>query len=170
MDEEFDIVNENGDKLGFAKRSEVHGNPCLIHQAVHLLVFNSENECYLQKRALHKDIQPGKWDTSVGGHVARGEDPLDALHRETGEELGIKGFIPHFCYKYLMTNEIETELIRTYSCIWDGNIYPDFVELLEGRYWTRDAIACRLGTEIFTPNFEEEWSRYQEYTNACRTN
>jgi isopentenyldiphosphate isomerase len=25
----------------------------------------------LQKRALTKDVQPGRWDTSVGGHYVR---------------------------------------------------------------------------------------------------
>jgi isopentenyldiphosphate isomerase len=40
---------------------------------VHLHVFNSRGELYLQKRPEWKDIQPGKWDTAVGGHIDLGE-------------------------------------------------------------------------------------------------
>ena len=43
---------------------------------------NGEGQLFLQKRSLHKDIQPGKWDTSVGGHVDLGE-VLIVPERET---------------------------------------------------------------------------------------
>ena len=45
----------------------------LLHPVVHLHLFNSRGELYLQKRPEWKDIQPGRWDTAVGGHVDYGE-------------------------------------------------------------------------------------------------
>lgn len=39
----------------------------LLHPVVHLHLFNSRGELYLQKRPEWKDIQPGRWDTAVGG-------------------------------------------------------------------------------------------------------
>ena len=69
----FDIFDENDQLIGQAARSECHGNPALIHRVAHVLVFNSQGALILQKRSPHKDIQPGKWDTSVGGHLLPGE-------------------------------------------------------------------------------------------------
>ena len=64
--ERFPIVDEEGRVVGAATRGECHNGSKLLHPVVHLHVFNSRGEVYLQKRPEWKDIQPGKWDTSVG--------------------------------------------------------------------------------------------------------
>ena len=81
----FPIVDSCGHTIGQATRGECHNGSKLLHPVVHLHVFNSRGELYLQKRALDKDIQPGKWDTAVGGHIDYGEGVTDALHREARE-------------------------------------------------------------------------------------
>ena len=62
--ERFPIVDEEGRVVGAATRGECHNGSRLLHPVVHLHVFNSRGEVYLQKRPEWKDIQPGKWDTS----------------------------------------------------------------------------------------------------------
>ena len=93
-EELFPIVDDSGNVLGKATRGECHNGSRLLHPVVHLHVFNSRGEVYLQRRPEWKDIQPGKWDTAVGGHLDYGETPEEALRREVSEELGITDFTP----------------------------------------------------------------------------
>ena len=69
----FPVVDTDGRVMGKASRRECHNGSKILHPVVHLQLFNSRGDLYLQKRALHKDIQPGKWDTAVGGHIDYGE-------------------------------------------------------------------------------------------------
>ena len=68
-EEMFPIVDEEGNITGAATRGECHNGSKLLHPVVHLHVFNSKGELYLQTRPEWKAVHPGKWDTSVGGHV-----------------------------------------------------------------------------------------------------
>lgn len=72
--EMFPIVDEQGTITGAATRGECHSGSKLLHPVVHLHVFNSKGELYLQKRPEWKDIQPGKWDTAVGGQHRSGRE------------------------------------------------------------------------------------------------
>ena len=100
--EEFlDVVTEKGEVIKTLPRSRIHGDPSLLHKVVHVLVFNSKGELILQKRSMIKDVAPGKWDTSVGGHVNAGETLKDAVMREMEEELGINEGVPEYLYSYI---------------------------------------------------------------------
>ena len=68
-DEWFPVVDATGLVLGKATRRECHNGSKKLHPVIHLHVFNEAGDLYLQKRSETKDIQPGKWDTAVGGHV-----------------------------------------------------------------------------------------------------
>ncbi len=161
-EEIFDVVDEDDRIIGEAAREQVHGNPELIHRVVHVLVFNSNKELYLQKRDMNKDVQPGKWDTSVGGHVDKGESYQDAAVREMEEELGIKGAQLNYLYKYRMCNDYESEFVSSYHCLWDGAIETNPEEIEAGRFWCLSDIAAQTDSGIFTPNFLDEIARYRE--------
>jgi isopentenyldiphosphate isomerase len=155
----FDLLDGEGNRIGKALRSDCHGNPELLHQAVHVFVVNAAGELFLQKRSSQKDVQPGKWDTSVGGHVDLGEDPAKAARRELQEELGITDASPDYLYHYIWRSPIESEWIRSYHLQAEGPFVLQAEEIDEGRFWRPAEIEAQLGNGVFTPNFEFEWPR-----------
>lgn len=159
-EEWFPIVTPDGETIGKATRKECHSGSKLLHPVIHLHIFNTAGELYLQKRSVHKDIQPGKWDTAVGGHVDYGEEVEDALQREVREELGIICFEPEKLGSYIFESSIEKELVNSYKTTYNGVITPDMDELEDGRFWTLTEIKDALGKNIFTPNFESEFCRF----------
>jgi isopentenyl-diphosphate delta-isomerase type 1 len=159
-DEMIEIVDSDGNVVGLAARSEIHGNPSLIHRVVHVLVFDTEGGLLLQKRSARKDVAPGKWDTSVGGHVNPGEDTESAARREMREELGIECRKLDFLYRYLFSNHIESELVSTFRCTYEGEILFNRTEIDEVRYWTMEEIRDSFGTGTFSGHFESEIKNY----------
>ncbi len=157
--EVFDIVDERDKIIGQATRQEVHANPSLIHRVVHVLVFNPKGGLFLQKRSSFKDVHPGKWDTSVGGHVDTGESYDHAALREMREELGIQGIKLKFLHTYLHRNSYESEFVRSYWCCWAGPVRTDPEEIEEGRFWSLKEIS-ESDPLLFTPNFLDELERF----------
>ena len=151
----FPLVDEQGNITGAATRGECHNGSKLLHPVVHLHVFNSKGELFLQKRPGWKDIQPGKWDTSVGGHVDLGESVEMALKREAREELGITDFIPESLTHYVFESSRERELVFVHKTTYDDEIHPGD-ELDSGRFWSVEEIKANIGKDVFTPNFEGE--------------
>lgn len=154
------VVNEQGEVTGKTTRKEAHGKLRPLHPVVHLHVFNSRGELYLQKRPQWKDVQPGKWDTATGGHVGYGESIENALVREVAEELGITGFAPVFLGRYTFESDVERELVHVFRTLHDGPVTPDANELDGGRFWSADEIAEAMGKGVLTPNFESEYKRF----------
>lgn len=169
----FPRTDAEGRILGTVTRGEAHGGTAILHPVVHLHVFNSRGELYLQQRPLWKDIQPGRWDTAVGGHIdyaecllpdgtpktELGDSVLTALRREVREELGITDFTPISMGHYVFETARERELVYVHRTVYDGPITPSREELAAGRFWTRSEILAAIGRGILTPNFEDEYQR-----------
>lgn len=158
LSEMLPLVDEEGNITGAASRGECHNGSMLLHPVVHLHVYNSKGELYLQKRPIWKDIQPGKWDTAVGGHIDLGEHVEQALRREAKEELGIQDFTPTALQTYIFQSECEKELVFPYKTVYDGPIQPSS-ETDGGRFWSKEELEEAFGKGVFTPNFEQEYAR-----------
>lgn len=166
QEEMLEIVDRDGNTLSIAPRSQIHGNPSLLHKVVHVLVFNDKGDLLLQKRAMNKDVAPGKWDTSVGGHVSAGEDLTTSAQRETEEELG---FIPDdfkYLYSYIHSNPYESELVFTHSCLHNGPFKFNANEIDEIRFWSIAEIKVVMGKGILSDNFESEIITYFSHCNS----
>ena len=81
MEEMFDVVDSSDKVIGRASREEVHRKG-LLHRSTHLLVFDESGRVLLQKRSMRKDWFPGRWDSSVSGHVDSGEHYDECVVRE----------------------------------------------------------------------------------------
>ncbi len=158
-EETLPLVDEEGNVIGKAPRGECHFNPSvkLLHPVVHMHVLNQKGEIFLQHRLLTKKVQPGKWDTAVGGHISFGEDIEQSLKREAEEEIGIVNFQPRFVKKYIWETEVEKELVFMFVCNSDGNLKINPSEISEGRFWSKKEIFKNLGKGVFTSNFEKEF-------------
>ena len=158
-EEWFPVVNNEGMIVGKAPRNVCHnGKSQLLHPVVHLHLFDRSGKLFLQKRSLKKDIQPGKWDTSVGGHVDLGERIEEALAREVREEIGITHFNPQFIGRYVWESSRERELVHSFIAISDNAPVIDKTEIEEGRFWSLQEIKESIGKDVFTPNFELEFT------------
>ena len=164
--EMLELVDKNGNVRGIARRSDVHGDPSLIHRVVHILVFDKKGRLLLQKRSMSKDVAPGKWDTSVGGHVNSGEDILEAAKREMKEELGVADCRLNYLYSYVYSNHIESELVSTFSSEYSGKFRFNKDEIDEIEFWDLDKIRENLSRNIFSNHFEKEIKTYLEKTVA----
>ena len=174
----FPVTDADGRILGKITRGEAHSGTRVLHPVVHLHVMNSQGEIYLQQRPLWKDIQPGKWDTAVGGHIdysecldsngnqkaELGDSVLTALRREVREELGITDFQPIAMGHYVFEGARERELVYVHRTVYDEPISPSKEELADGKFWTKQEILSNADNDIFTPNFLDE---FREFFGTC---
>lgn len=171
----FPVTTPDGHITGSITRGEAHSGTRILHPVVHLHLFNSKGDLYLQHRPAWKDIQPDKWDTACGGHIDYSEciDPITgqcyedlsnvvekALRREVREELGITDFTPVPMGHYVFEGPRELELVYVHRTIYDGPVCPSKDELAGGRFWAKQDILDSIGKGVFTPNFEDEYLHY----------
>lgn len=141
MSEEiFDVVNERDEVVDRQPRSEVH-RLGLKHRAVHVLVFNSRGEIFLQKRSMKKDRQPGLWDSSASGHVDSGEDYDTCAVRELREEIGLAlANTPQRLFKIGECMETDHEFVWVYRCASEGPFDLNAEEIEGGGWFSPDKV------------------------------
>ena len=126
----FDVVNDHDEIVDRLPRSEVH-RLGLKHRAVHVLIFNSRGELFLQKRSMKKDCFPGVWDSSASGHLNVGEEYDACALREVQEELGfILPCVPVRLFKIDACPETGQEFVWIYRCEAEGpfSLHPEEIE------------------------------------------
>lgn len=160
----LDVVDENDCVIAIKTRGEIHAEG-LMHRAVHILLFNSKGELFLQKRSMSKDEQPGKWDSSAAGHVDSGEAYLDCARREITEELGIVAQQSmQVLFKLPASVLTGNEHCMVYRYIFDGPMVLQAEEIDDGQWLTVEAMDRRVADN--DPSLSEAvsliWEKYRK--------
>lgn len=157
QEETFPVVEQSGLVVGMASRAYCHASTMVLHPVVHLHIIDRFGRICLQKRSARKFIQPGKWDTSVGGHVSYGESIAEALFRESGEELGFVQYNPIYMGNYIWESPVERELVSVFAAVGNFKLKPDSDEIDEIRFWKPEEIDA-APKDAFTPMFLSEFA------------
>ncbi|HYS96129.1 MAG TPA: 16S rRNA (adenine(1518)-N(6)/adenine(1519)-N(6))-dimethyltransferase RsmA [Chthoniobacterales bacterium] len=162
QEESFSIVDEYDRVIGSAPRGQVHANN-LLHRAVHLLIFNSAEEVFLQLRSRRKDRHPLLWDSSAAGHVNAGEEYDQAAARELTEELGIQ--IPlEKVAKLTASERTDSEFVSLYYGSHDGKLRLNPNEIEAGQFFPPSIVDgwIKARPRDFAPAFLECWKIWRE--------
>ena len=164
MGETFDVVDRTDTVIGQASREEVHREG-LLHRSAHLLVFDGFGRVLLQKRSMSKDRFPGRWDSSVSGHVDSGEGYDQCIVREAMEEIGIRlEATPEILFKIDACEETDQEFTWVYRTYSRGPFTPDEEEVSKIGWFTGDEVnhLVRTDPDSVSPSFALVWSKLLE--------
>ncbi|WP_308164043.1 isopentenyl-diphosphate Delta-isomerase [Nonomuraea sediminis] len=158
------LVDGEGNAIGTAPKSSVHGTDTPRHLAFSSYVFDQEGRVLLTRRAEHKTTWPGAWTNSCCGHPLPGEAVEHAVGRRLSYELGLDAaridlMLPSFAYRAVMANGIvEHELCPVYRVQVDGPADPNPDEVSEVMWmpWKEFAEGVMNGLLAISP-----WCREQ---------
>ncbi len=165
-EEMCDVVDSDDRILESRLRSEVHVNN-FLHRAVHLWIFNSQGELFLQKRSPWKINHPDQWCSSAAGHVDTGETYEEAGHREMREEIGIDCPLVKF-WKVGATPETAYEFVEYWVGVCDGPFHFAPGEVETGAFFPIEQIRRWVGRtpEEFTPLFKMAAAKFLGETES----
>lgn len=100
----------------------------IYHMGVEILVRHTDGTYLLMQRDTRKPTHPGKFETSMGGCVQKGEDPLTAARRELFEETGLE--VDSFTQVVYTVTDRNHTIIYGYLCETDAP--KDSIRLQDG--------------------------------------
>ena len=150
-DEIVAVVDENNNVVGSAPRREMRARR-LPHRSTYILVFNSRNEVYIQKRTRTKDVFPGYYDPAAGGVVLAGESYLEGARRELEEEMGIRDVPLESLFEFYHADDNSRVWGAAFRCVYDGEVTLQEEEVESGAFMEVDAVFRAAATEPFTPD------------------
>ena len=159
----FDVVDAFDRVVGVAPRDYIHSNK-LFHRAVHIFVFDSSGNVFLQRRSLDKDTAPGKWVSSCSGHVDSGEYYFDAAKRELREEIGLNASA-HLKLVQIVQARPETgyEHVHLFKLYANGPFKLNRLEIIEGTWIAPEKLDLWISESPrdFAWSFTYLWKQFQ---------
>lgn len=161
-EELVDIVDENNNVINTVVRSEMRKFK-LPHRATYIVIKNSDNKYYIQKRTMTKDYCPGMLDACTGGVLSSKENYDFGAKRELFEEMGIKSENLTFCGIHKLGSAKEFVFGGLYFTVYDGPIIKQESEVEEVLLMTLKEIMSRVNE--FTPDSIEAFLIILKETN-----
>lgn len=127
-DEIVNIVDENCQVLFQTTRQEAHQKG-LFHRIIIADLIDSRGKWHLVEQALDRQ-DPGCYVCAVGGHIIAEESEIEALKRETAEEIGLEEFRFKRIGQGIFARPVEGHIENHYYMVYE--IYAD-ENLLLGR-------------------------------------
>ena len=153
--EEVVLVDEHGNALGFAPKSEVHTHDTPLHRAFSCYLMNEQGQVLVTRRALAKKTWPGVWTNSFCGHPGRDEATTAAVVRRAADELGTSITapllaLPDFRYRAVDASGIvENELCPVFIANVTDTIRPNPAEVAEWSWVDRTALVTAVRSMPF---------------------
>lgn len=144
------LLDDDGQAIGTAPKSSVHGTDTALHLAFSCHVVNTDGQVLVTRRALDKKAWPGVWSNSFCGHPKPAEPVLTAVHRRAEFELGIalseiELALPLFRYRATDANGIvEHEVCPVYTAITYDEPVLNPLEVVDARWVEPAELAASL--------------------------
>jgi isopentenyl-diphosphate delta-isomerase len=144
------LLDEDGNEIGTAPKSSVHGTDTALHLAFSCHVMDREGRLLVTRRALTKRTWPGVWTNSFCGHPRPAEPLIVAVRRHAAHELGIALSsidlaLPLFRYRATdAAGMVEHEICPVYVALSEGPLRPDPDEVAEWRWVDPAALSDAL--------------------------
>lgn len=104
------LVDEDDNAIGTMEKLEAHQKG-ILHRAFSVLLFNSQGELLLQKRAATKYHSGGLWTNTCCSHQQPDELAEKTIQRRLSEEMGIQADTT-FAYKFIYRTSLDRQLIE----------------------------------------------------------
>jgi isopentenyl-diphosphate delta-isomerase len=134
------LLDDDGNAIGTAPKSSVHGTDTALHLAFSCHVRNAAGDVLVTRRALHKKTWPGVWTNSFCGHPRPAEPLLRAVDRRAEFELGlslsqVELVLPLFRYRATdASGVVEYEVCPVYTARTDGDPVLNPLEVMDARW------------------------------------
>ncbi len=150
-DEIVTIVDKRNRMIGTASRSAMRKG-MLLHRASFVILFNSLEQIFVQRRTPIKDVYPGNYEPAAGGVVLAGESYESCARRELWEELGVSGVRLSSHGDFYFEDVFCRVWGRVFSCIHDGPFVLQQEEVESGRFMGLEMIWAESRIKSFTPD------------------
>ena len=156
MHEQVILVNKKDKQIGLMDKLEAHEKG-ILHRAISVFIFNSDNQLLIQRRSLGKYHTPGIWSNTACSHPRSNESTILCANRRLFEEMGVTSIIrPVFSFIYkeeLSNNLVEHELDHVFIGFSNKNPDPNPEEVCDWKYVDETSLKKSFNDtpELFSP-------------------